>query len=209
MLIFIDESGDTGRKLDKGSSRYFLISIVLFSDREEATACDQRINLLRRELDKPDNFEFHFSENSHKVRLKFLEAIQPYRFVYFTVVIDKDPKKLWGPGFETKESFYKYACNMVFTNALPYFNSAIVVIDKSGSPDFRNKLAKYIRNKLKENSNKSIKKFKQQKSSQNNLLQLADYVTGIINRKAQNKKGWQEYYKFIADKENWVQFWPK
>jgi hypothetical protein len=93
MLIFIDESGDTGRKLNRGSSRYFLISVILFFENEEAESCDNRITLLRRELSKPDNFEFHFANNSHRIRLKFLEAIKPYKFLYFTVVIDKDPKK--------------------------------------------------------------------------------------------------------------------
>jgi hypothetical protein len=209
MLIFIDESGDTGRKLNKGSSRYFLVSIVLFSENEEAENCDKRIALLRKELRKSDNFEFHFANNSHKIRLSFLEAIKPYRFIYFAVVIDKDPRKLWGPGFETKESFYKYACQMVMTNALPYFDTATVVIDQSGSPDFRNSLAKYLRMRTEQNQGKIIKKLKQQKSSSNNLLQLADYITGVINRKVQNKKNWTEYYKFIGDKEIWVQSWPK
>ena len=208
MLIFIDESGDTGRKFDRGSSRYFLVSLILFADYEEALACDRRIDLLRHEIGKPANFEFHFANNSHKVRLRFLEAVRPYNFVYFTVVIDKDPKKLWGSEFEDKDSFYKYACNKVFTSALPYFKSAIVVIDRSGSPGFRNRLAKYLRNELSSNG-KVIKKIKQQRSRQNNLLQLADYVTGIINRKVQSKKNWKEYYRFISDKENWVQIWPK
>lgn len=208
MLIFIDESGDTGRKLDQGSSRYFLISIVLFSDRDEALRCDQRISLLRSELERPKNFEFHFAHNSRNIRQRFLEAVQPYHFVYFTVVIDKDPKKLWGPGFDTKESFYKYACQMVITNAMPYFDTATVIIDRSGSPGFRKSLTKYLRMRVNKEG-KTIKKVKQQKSSSNNLLQLADYVTGVVNRKIQNKKDWPEYYRYVSDKENWVQKWPK
>lgn len=43
MLVFIDESGDTGLKLDKGSSKYFVITLVTFEDNEEALLCDQRI----------------------------------------------------------------------------------------------------------------------------------------------------------------------
>ncbi|MFA6028093.1 MAG: DUF3800 domain-containing protein [Patescibacteria group bacterium] len=209
MLIFVDESGDTGRKLNKGSSRYFIIAIVIFSESEEALNCDKRINQLRREIGKPDNFEFHFTHNSETVRQKFLQAIQPYHFNYFSVVIDKHPNKLWGPGFKDKESFYKYACNMVFTNALFYLDDATAVLDKSGSPDFRNRLAKYLRKRINEQGTGKIKKLKQQRSSANNLLQLADYVSGIINRKVQNKRGWMQYYKYISDKENWVQIWPK
>lgn len=209
MLVFIDEAGDTGRKIKKGSSRFFIISLVLFEKRKEAITCDQRINLLRRELKLPADFEFHFAHNSKRIRMDFLKAIQPYYFVYFSVVIDKNPEKLWGPGFLTKESFYQYACQMVFTNAMPYLNEAIVILDKSGNPDFRNRLAKYLRRRLNKNDRKIIKKIKQQRSSSNNLLQLADYISGIINRKVQNKKVQLDYYKFIVAKEIWTQIWPK
>jgi len=159
MLIFIDESGDTGRKINRGSSRYFLVSIVLFSENEEAESCDRRISRLRIELRKSDNFEFHFTNNSHKVRLNFLKATKSYRFIYFSVVIDKNPRKLQGPEFRTKESFYKYVCQMVMTNALPYFDTATVVIDQCGSKSFRKNLARHLRSKIEKNQGKIIKKF--------------------------------------------------
>lgn len=209
MLVFIDESGDTGRRTGKGSSKFFIISLVLFEDHYEAVACDQRISLLKRELKLDERYEFHFAHNPHRIRLEFLKAINPYNFVYFAVVINKDPKKLWGPGFATKESFYKYACQMVFTNALPYLNDAIVVLDKSGSPDFRNQLTKYLRTRLNIDGKKVIKKLKQQRSTSNNLLQVADYISGIVGRKIQEKKDWKDYFGYISAKEIWVQVWPK
>lgn len=210
MLVFIDESGDTGRKVKQGSSELFVISLVVFEDNEEALACDQRIGLLRRELGKDERFEFHFQDNSDRIRSLFLEAIAPYSFIYFSVVIDKDPKKLFGEGFNTKDSFYKYACNMAFTNAKPYLDNAIVILDKSGSPTFQKSLKKYLNTKTNTNSDrKIIKKLKQQSSHSNNLLQLADYVSGVINRKHLNKKNWQIYYKYLSPKEFSVQKWPK
>ncbi len=185
------------------------MSMVLFEDNDDAVACDQRIGLLRKELRLPENYEFHFAENSRKIRFAFLNAIQPYKFLYFSVVIDKSPEKLWGPGFQTKESFYKYACQMVFANALPYLKNATVVLDQSGSPDFRARLSAYLKARLNTGADKAINKIKQQRSSSNDLLQLADYVSGIINRKAQEKDDWREYYRYINDKEMWVQVWPK
>jgi len=58
MLVFVDEAGDTGSKLDKGSSRYFIVTLVLFEENEEAEAADTRINLLRRDLSLAADFEF-------------------------------------------------------------------------------------------------------------------------------------------------------
>lgn len=127
MLAFLDESGDTGRKTDSGSSKYFIVSLVLFLDNDEALACDQRISLLRNELELPDNYEFHFSNNSKRVREAFLEAAGRYNFTVITVVINKDRDKLHGEGFNIKSSFYKYACQMVLTNAMPYLDQATLI----------------------------------------------------------------------------------
>jgi hypothetical protein len=208
MLVFLDESGDTGRKVNSGSSQYFVVSIALFDDNDEASRCDQRIELLRNELNRPD-FEFHFSDNSRNVRKAFLEAINPYHFSYITVAIDKTPDKLYGAGFNNKESFYKYACHMVLTNALPYLESAKLIIDKSGNGTFQGELRRYLRNKLGDPTGTKINSFKPQDSRKNNLLQLVDYCAGISARKVQNKKDWQDYYKYISAKELNFQLWPK
>ena len=209
MLVLLDESGDTGRKLTKGSSAYFIVSIAIFLDNEEALKCDQRIGLLRNELNLTDNYEFHFSDNSKRVRQAFLNAINPYNFSVITVAINKDPKKLFGEGFNVKSSFYKYACQMVLTNALPYLDKATLIIDKSGNSTFQGELRKYLRNKLNDKKGEKIKNFISQHSHHNNLLQLVDYCVGVSNRKIQDKKDWQEYYRYISAKQLIWQEWPK
>lgn len=209
MLAFLDESGDTGRKINLGSSVYFIISIVIFLDDDEAMRCDQRIELLKSELGLPLNYEFHFSNNSHKARMAFLNAINPYNFVVITVAIDKSPDKLYGDGFNIKNSFYKYACQLVLANSLPYMDKAILVLDKSGSSTFQGELKKYLIGKLNDQGSSKIKKIKSQPSHKNNLIQLADYCVGVNNRKIQNKKNWQSYYKYIAFRQVSFQKWPK
>jgi hypothetical protein len=41
MLVFIDESGDPGFKLDSGSSPVFVAAMVIFADRNAARATDR------------------------------------------------------------------------------------------------------------------------------------------------------------------------
>ncbi|MGH9844302.1 MAG: DUF3800 domain-containing protein [Blastocatellia bacterium] len=107
MLVFIDESGDPGLKTDQGSSRFFTIGLVVFEDHDEAQACDDRITLLKRELGWSEDSEFHFKTNSNRVRRAFLEAVAPYNFFYYGIVIDKDPKRLDSDLFKNKLAFYK------------------------------------------------------------------------------------------------------
>ncbi len=209
MLVFIDESGDSGLRIDQGSSRYFVVSLIIFEDHEEAEACDKRISLLGRELGYPEGFYFHFTDNSHKVRLAFLQAVALYDFIYFSFVLNKDPGKLWGEGFKFKESLYKAACSFVFENAKPYLKEAIVIVDKSGKKVFRSQLATYLKRRINNTANDVIKKVKMQPDRGNNLLQLADYVAGVTNRYQQGKKFSNEYRHFIAHREARVQVWPK
>lgn len=210
MLVFIDESGDSGLKINDGSSRYFAVSLVVFEESDEANACDQRIELLKRELGWDYNSEFHFKNNSDKIKEEFLKAVTKYSFFYYCIVINKEPSKLWGDGFRDKRSFYKYACRLVFENAKEKLDNAIILIDKSGNLDFRHQLEKYLKSKINSSSRKYIKKIKMQDSQKNNLLQLADYVAGAINRSINQKKNNSNFYrKLISAHEINVQIWPK
>jgi len=209
MLVFVDESGDPGLKLSQGSSKYFVVALVIFEDHEEAQAADDRINLLRRELRLNPRFEFRFNKCRRDLREQFLRAVAPYQFFYYGIVINKDPAKLWGEGFRYKESFYKYASSLVFENAKAFLSNATVVIDGSGSKDFRKQLERYLKLRINDPGCRFIRKVKVQESYRNNLLQLADMIAGAINRSFGTKPDSQIYRGIISHREMNVQLWPK
>lgn len=208
MLVFIDESGDSGFKFDEGSSDIFTIVLVVFNENEEAELCDQRIQLLKHELWWLENSEFHFKRNADKVRKQFFEAVAPYNFYYYGFVLNK--RKLYGEGFQNKESFYKCIGWYIFENAKEKLDDAKIIIDKNGNNDFRNSLAKYLKTKMN-GSVKRIKEVKMQESHKNNLLQLADYVASWLNRfyNIGKERSEYEHIKKISSKEIYVQEWPK
>lgn len=208
MLVFIDESGDTGLTIKKGATKYFIIMMIVFEDNNEALVCDERITLLRRELRLPQNYEFHFHSNSNRVREAFFRAILPYQFFYYGIVINKE--KLFGKGFKNKESFYKYAVSLLFENAKEKLERAIIVIDESGRKLFKYKLTSYLRKKLNFLNHSRIYKVKMQNSRGNNLLQLADMISGAVNRSLnKDKKDNQKFRNIIKQREIYVQIWPK
>ncbi len=209
MLVFVDESGDPGLKLGAGSTPYFIVTLVVFEDNDEALAADQRIQLLKGELGLRSEFEFKCSRANRQFREAFLSAVAQYEFFYLSIVINK--AKLTGPGFKFKDSFYKYACNLVFQNAKPYLDRATVVIDGSGSRDFRRQLSSYLRKRINsaEWGAHYIAKIKVQDSRTNNLLQLADMVCGAVARSHGSKKDAPVYRRLIAHREIYVQVWPK
>ena len=208
MLVFIDESGDPGLKITDGASRFFTIVLVAFEDNDAALACDQRIGLLRKELNLPPDYEFHFKENSDRVREAFLKAVLPYDFFYYGIVINK--AGLYSEGFKYKESFYKYVSSLLFENAKEKLQNAIVVIDQSGRKMFKYQLATYLKKRTNTKEKVCIKKVKMQDSKGNNLLQLVDMIAGAVNRSLnKKKKDGKRFREMISAREMYVQIWPK
>lgn len=208
MLVFLDESGDPGMKLEGGSSDLFIVALVVFDDDNTAQACDDRIALLRQELRMSPHHEFKFHKMSQTIRMAFLEAVAPYNFFYFGIILNK--RKLVSPNFQIKDTFYKYTCSLVFKNALQVLDNATVVIDGSGSRDFRQQLSTYLKRKINDQkgTTKRIGKVKIQESHRNNLLQLADMICGAVARSYSDKKDAKEYRKAVSQRERHVQIWP-
>jgi hypothetical protein len=208
MVVFVDEAGDTGLKLDKGSSRFFVITLALFDQDEEAAACDQRIAALRNELGLAADFEFHFSTTPHGLKRKFFDAIVPYNFFYVSLIVDK--KTIYGEAFKLKNSFYRYACSLVFDNAKQYLERATIVFDGSGSRQFKRELAAFLRHRMNDAGNTPrLGKIKMQDSKKTNLIQLADMICGAIQLSLQlDRKDCWQYRQLIGHRELLVRTWP-
>jgi Protein of unknown function (DUF3800) len=191
-----------------GSSEFFVVTLVLFEDNDEAAACDQKIAQVRRALHLHQHFEFHFNSCSDKLRVEFLNAVSPCGFFYHSFVLNK--AKLWGQGFRDKNSFYKYTTGLVFENAKPHLRQAKVVIDKRGNREFRKQLAKYLNNKINRSDPGSIiKRVSMEASHSNNLIQLADMLCGAVGRSFNLKKENRGMYRrIIQHREIRVQVWP-
>jgi hypothetical protein len=208
MLVFIDESGDTGIKLESGSSSaLFIVGLILFDEREAAAHADQRIAELKASLGVAPSFEFHFSKLKASWRELFLKEAAKFEFFYFGVVIDK--AALSERGFHKPAELYRYACQLVFECARPYFNEVTVVIDGTGTRPFQRELTAYLRKKVNTQGEKKIHKIKLQDSHKNNLLQLADMVCGAVARSFTEKPDALRYRRLISHREMEIEQWPK
>lgn len=198
MLIFIDDSGDPGFKLDKGSTRYFLIAMVIFEDELEAEKTSVAIKELKRELKFPDDLEFKFYKSSKDVRKKFLLAVKKFNFYYRCLVIDKTVIRS-NELKNNKSSFYSYAIKTVLKYS-NYTSNAKVKIDGSGDRVFRRNFLAYLKKQLNSGDKKVIKNCKLVDSKGNQLIQLADMVAGSVRRSFEDND--YVYRDLIKNKEN-------
>lgn len=210
MLVFVDESGDTGMSGKSGQSEYFVVTLVRFENDDVAARVDTRIDRLREELRLHARFEFHFHGTKPDYRQRFLEAMLPFDWGFLAFVMNK--RALWSDSFRTGDTLYRRTAHYVFENARPYLDNAKVVIDRRGSDRFRKELSRYLKSSLNTSPAKRprIKKIKPAVSERNNLVQLADMVCGSIYRSMLVEKSDRLRYRGIIEGKalERVRVWP-
>ena len=209
MLAFIDESGDAGLKIDGSSTEFLVVILVVFRDRNEALLADSVIEDHKRTLGVGRNWEFKFNKSSKARRLEFLELVKDLDFEIFGVIVKK--RKLVDDNIDLKESLLAHACRLACESALEALDDATVIIDGAGSRHVRRQMNTYLKKELNRagDEKKRIRKVKIEDSRKNNLLQLADMVSGAIARSYSQKSDASVYRSVLSFKEMSVEIWPK
>jgi len=176
MLVFIDESGDPGFKISKGSTADFIAVLVAFRNHEQAARTNLAINELATRLRIQP--EFKFSKSRPEVRDALFNAVVPFDFCVRAIVVQKE--KIYSAHLRSqKEAFYKFFVKSMlkFDNGL--LASAKIVIDGSGDREFKRELGSYFRRHL---GAERIGQLRFTDSRSDRLVQLADMCAGAIAR---------------------------
>ena len=176
MLVFIDESGDPGFKLTKGSTSHFVLAMVIFRDYQEAERASAAIQAATESFRVKK--EFKFNKCCRAARDGFFESVQSFQFTVRAIVVDKG--RVYSPHLRTaKEDFYRFFVRQMINNDGRALVGARVKIDGSGSREFRQELASYLRQNGRAGA---IRDLKFVDSANNALIQLADMAAGAIAR---------------------------
>ncbi len=196
MLVFIDDSGDAGFKLGKGSTDFFIIAMVIFDDELEAEKVAVAIKELRSELGWADYREFRFFKLNSEIRLKFLNKIKPFNFRMRTLVVEKN--LIRSDELKTKkDKFYSYFIKEVLKHNDGKILDAKIKIDGSGDRVFRRTFLSYLRRELNNRERIVMKKCRMEDSKSNVLIQMADMIAGSINRSYSGKNDANDYKSVI------------
>jgi len=190
MLVFIDESGDAGFKLDGGSSPVFVAAMVIFEDGAAATATQDAI--AGSEARRLHKGEFKFSKTRDDVRDHFFQAVQGCPFTVRAIVVKKE--LIYSADLKAdKETFYEFFVKQMIRHDNDRLANARVVIDGSGDRAFRQNLGAALRRRVREGAVKTVK-FSDSKNDP--LVQLADMCVGAIARSFREDR---------ADRRRWRQ----
>lgn len=196
MLVFIDDAGDAGFKLEKGSSKHFVIACVIFDDNLDAEETALKIKRLRRSLKWRDDHEFKFNKASKLVRLTFLSEIKSCNFRVRAIVADKEVIR--SPELRANNTkFYNYMIKEVLSKSDGSIKNGSIRLDGHEDRAYKKAATTYFRQQANPRGS-VIKDMKFVNSKNDNLIQLADMVAGSILRSTQsNKTDKDEYLKVI------------
>jgi hypothetical protein len=182
MLVFIDESGDPGFKVDKGSTPVFTVAMVIFADGQAAAQTERVISGAQARLRvKP---EFKFTKASDPVRDGFFAAVCRCPFLVRAIVVRKEA--IYSPHLRTdKEDFYRFFVRQMMAYDGGELDQARVVIDGSGEREFRRKLGSALRRQV----GQKLKEVRFSDSRSDQLVQLADMCAGAIARSYRSDRG--------------------
>ncbi|MEQ8293379.1 MAG: DUF3800 domain-containing protein [Roseovarius sp.] len=188
MYVFIDESGDPGFKVERGSSPIFVTSMVIFDTAEDANQATKEISALRGRLRvKP---EFKFNKSHRAVRDAFFEGVSDLPFRTRYVVVQKN--LIYSDALRTvKDSFYKFFVRNMMQHDGGALVRAKVVIDGSGDRQFKRAFRSYLRKHIDADC---VRKVDLKDSVKDPLVQLADMTAGAIAR---------SYRQDRADSNRW------
>ncbi|MBP1806447.1 DUF3800 domain-containing protein [Rubellimicrobium aerolatum] len=189
MLVFIDESGDPGFKIEKGSSPIFVMSMVIFDQSADAAEAQATVSALRSRLRVQPEFKFNKLDNVR--RDAFFEAVAPLAFRTRSIVVQKD--LIYSTALQTAtETFYKFFIRKMMERDGGALIGAKVVIDGSGDRQFKRSFRSYLRKHLDVDS---VREIDLKDSLKDPLLQLADMCVGAIAR---------SYRTDRADSNRWM-----
>jgi len=176
MLVLIDESGDAGFTVARGSSPPFAVAMAVFAEPAEAKrARDIVRRLLGRVHRRP---EFKFNKCRNEVRDAFFEAVKDQTFVVRALVVRKD--RIWSERLRADdESLYRFFIKSVVKLDDQKLKNAKVIIDGSGDRAFRRSLTTYLRRHAAQGA---VAEVSIRDSRAEPLLQLADMCAGAIAR---------------------------
>ena len=198
-LVFIDDSGDPGFKLKQGSSIFFVISAVIFTDNLEAEKVALEIKKLRRELGFSDYAEFKFNKCKKDTRIKFLEAVKPFDFKVRSIIFDKRlirSEELK----DNRDSFYSFAIKSLLKHSNNTILTASLKLDGSGDRQFKRSFISYLRKNLNSSEKRIVNNLKFVDSKENVLVQLVDMIAGSVRRSHEDIKNDKNIYRKIIKK---------
>lgn len=207
-LAYVDEFGTNALEFGAADVHtHFIVSAVLVGRNDYAQIVNE-VEAVRRKHFQTGEIKSSKVAQDDSRRLKILRDLRDIKFHVFCLVVDK--REIVSRGLEFKKSFYKYINGLLYSQLFRIFPDLQIFADEVGGSEFKKEFAKYVMARhvpdLFNNSS-----FTFQKSNNNVLIQLADFISGTLARCFDIKLVSPRKSEFLTILEKKIlvtEFWP-
>ena len=178
-IVAIDESGDPGNKINKGSSEYFSVALSVFENTKDIDILNKKLEELAVKLFKNKDHEFHFSHEKFKYRKEFFEVISELDFRVLVMLVHKEKH-------QNIKDFYSFIFEYIFKNFKKETEESFLKID-GGNKKNSNKNNILKINTIAKKFDYKIGKIKFYDSKKNRDIQVSDFFAGAVRRYFEDK----------------------
>ena len=160
------------------------MALAVFADGSSAADATARIEGLRDQLGRAILPEFHYHRDSQRTREALIDIIVTCEFTYHAVIVDK---QLFLSHRQFGSDLYIAACSQALLLAEPDCVSLSAVVDE-GSKDrsFKRAISADLRRTANHLAGRPfVRRVRMRDSRTSSLVQLADYLAGIVSRAEQ------------------------
>lgn len=201
MYIFLDESGDLGFKFKKGSSKWFLFTLVVVDDPRKLERVIKKVRIGLAKKHKRKMSELHAYHCDNATRSRVLSRLAEEDIIVVTTVLNKS--KVYVDLQNQKNYLYNFTANIILdrlinTKLIDSDSHISLVVDKKDTKKhLRENFITYITEAMKKRRGGSFS-MSLSASHEEKGLQAVDFISWAIFRKYE--KGDFEFYELIKNK---------
>ncbi len=182
---FINEFGNFGFNFDEvETSTHFIVTAIIV-EKEYIKTLETQVEQVRKRYFPTGEIKSSSIKNDI-TRIKILTALKDLNFHIFVVVVDKRQLYTHG-GLGYKQSFYKFLNGLLHSELFRAFPKFKMVADEQRDSSFMKSFSNYFYERHIPNLfNESEFGFENSKNSL--LIQLADFIAGILAKGFDEKK---------------------
>jgi hypothetical protein len=168
----LDESGDTGFRIGRGSSEFFVLTLLLIDD---PLPLQVAIDDLRHDLGFPRLTEFKFNKSRGPIRERFLRIIAAHELAIYAVVVNK-LLLLGRPELRQIGDFYDFVARVALLWHRDALSNTLLVLDeRAKSKQVQRATNAYLRHAVNTDPERpALRDIKHVPSLKNNLIQATD-----------------------------------
>lgn len=185
MYAYVDDSGDSGFKFSRGSTRYIVIASCLFNNLDdisetwklmESVRCNQQNGKIFRKYDR----EFKYNKTKSVLKDSFFEALSEARYSVRAIIIDKT--KLYDPAIHAAPGSLKsFMIKQLFTHTFNRVNHCDLYIDGHDTRAFAIPDEEYLLTEVNGHIPHTLNSVHFVDSKDNPMIQVADMTAGAIH----------------------------